>query len=53
MNDVKSSGTGLLYNFLQQSENKGLGGRMEKRKLVTCTLIIELKSLQFLCYAEQ
>lgn len=52
LNYVKSSGTCLLYNF-SQSENKGLGGRMEKRKLVICTLITKLKSLQFLCYTEQ
>lgn len=52
-NSVKSSGTCLFYNFSQQSENKGLGGRMEKRKLVICTLVTKLKPLQFLCYAGQ
>lgn len=43
----------IFHCPVQQNENKGLGGRMEKRKLVICTIITELKSLQFPSYTEQ
>lgn len=51
LNDVRSSGMLLLCNIplpysAKSEKTKGLGGRMEKRKLVICIITTKLKSLK-------